>query len=203
VRLSVSRETRGSVSRETLERLEAYQRLLLTWNGKINLISKADEADVWPRHVEDCLQLARYVPTNTPTILDIGSGAGFPGLILAIATNIPTTLVESDARKCAFLQEAARITAAPATILCSRIESASLPQFPVITARALASVRKLLTLTTPHLAPGGTLIFPKGATVDTEIAEAETEWTMTIHRHPSQTHTLGTVLAITEPARAC
>ena len=201
--MSVPRETGNSgVSRETHERLATYVQLLSAWNDKINLVSRRDVPFLWERHVADSLQLAPLIPPGTKSAIDLGAGAGFPGLVLAIATNTPFTLVEADARKAAFLREAARITSASATILATRIEKAPLPPADLITARALAPLPRLLDLAAPHLAPGGTLLFLKGAAADTEIETAKSMWTMTVERHISQTSQHGVVLRITGVQRA-
>jgi 16S rRNA (guanine527-N7)-methyltransferase len=201
--VSVSRETVvASVSRETEERLNAFTRLLLAWNDKINLISRGDAPLLKQRHVDDSLQLARLIPAATNSAIDLGSGAGFPGLILAIATNIPFTLIEADARKAAFLREAARVTEASVTVLTTRIEASNPPKADLITSRALAPLPRLLDLATPHLAPGGTLLLLKGANADSEVAAAKSMWTMHVERHISQISQHGVVLRITGVQRA-
>jgi 16S rRNA (guanine527-N7)-methyltransferase len=194
--LSVSRETLSGVSRETLARLEAFSDLLLRWNARINLISQSDVPLLWERHVEDSLQLASLIPTGTQRAIDLGSGAGFPGLILCIATCIPFDLIESDQRKAAFLREAARLTQAPARIHACRIEAATIEPAPLVTARALAPLPKLLALAAPILAEDGTCIFPKSEKADQEIADASAAWTMQIERHISRTDRSGVILRI-------
>ncbi|KXV79083.1 16S rRNA methyltransferase, partial [Acetobacter malorum] len=123
------------VSRETQERLEAFVALLEKWNPRINLVSSRDIASVWERHVLDSLQLAPLV-AGQERFIDMGSGGGFPGVIVAIATGVPGTLIESDQRKAAFLREAARVTQAPIKVLAERIEQVDLAPVPVVTARA-------------------------------------------------------------------
>jgi 16S rRNA (guanine527-N7)-methyltransferase len=167
---------------ETIARLRAYESLIRRWSPAINLVSKADLENLWPRHIEDSLALIPHIPENTTHAIDLGSGAGFPGLVLAIATNIPFTLIESDKRKAAFLTDAARQLAAPAKVLAQRIEDAKPDPAPLITARALAPLDKLLALAAPHLAPGGICLFPKGETAETEITTAESHWHMNIER---------------------
>ncbi len=191
-----------NVPRETVERLDAFSALLLAWNRKINLVSHSDEPAIFERHISDSLQLAPLIPPHIERALDLGSGGGFPALILAIATNIPFTLVESDVRKCAFLREAARVTGAPATVVNARIEAAGLPIFPLITARALAPLPRLLALAATYFTKSSVLLLPKGAAVDAEITEAENEWTMNIERHTSQTGGGGVILRISEVERA-
>ncbi len=199
--MSVSRETVGSVSRETKERLETYIELLLRWNQRINLVSRADIENVWTRHIADSLQLIDLMPAGIDRAIDLGSGAGFPGLILCIATGIPFGLVESDQRKAAFLREAARITAAPARIHACRFDVAQIPPAQLITARALAPLSKLLALATPLLSPGGVCLFPKSENVDQELCAASATWTMHLERHISRTDRSGVILRISEVLR--
>jgi 16S rRNA (guanine527-N7)-methyltransferase len=199
--VSVSRETVGGVSRETEERLQAYADLLLHWNRRINLISRADEENVWDRHINDSLQLGPLIPPYIDRAIDLGTGAGFPGLVLCIATNIPFDLVESDQRKAAFLREAARITSAPAHIHACRIGDLDIPPARLITARALAPLSKLLELATPLLAPGGVCLFPKSEKVDQELKDASATWTMQLERHISRTDRSGVILRISEVLR--
>ena len=189
------------VSRETISRLQLFASVLRTWNEKINLVSRSDEADIESRHIQDSLQLASLIPPGVKRALDLGSGAGFPGIVLALATGIHFTLVESDTRKCAFLREAGRLTGAPVSVVNGRIESVQLPLFPLITARALAPLPRLLDLCAPFLASGGWMLFPKGVGVDAEIAEAESVWTMKIERRMSQTGD-GVILRIGGAERA-
>jgi 16S rRNA (guanine527-N7)-methyltransferase len=176
-------------------KLRAYEALLRRWSAKINLVSKADLANLWARHIEDSLALIPHIPPDTTRAIDLGSGAGFPGLVLAIATNIPFTLIESDKRKAAFLTDAAREFAAPATILSQRIEDAKPAPAPLITARALAPLDKLLALAVPHLAPGGVCLFPKGETVEAEIIAAQPHWHMDMERCKTP---YGTILKVSQ-----
>ena len=197
--MSVSRETLAAdVSRETSDRLEIFAALLLRWNARINLVSRADAPHLWSRHINDSLQLTALVPEGIDRAIDLGSGAGFPGLVLAIATGISFELIESDARKAAFLREAARLTEAPATVHVTRIEAASVAPAKLITARALAPLPDLLRLAVPLLAESGVCLFPKGESVEQEIADASIAWTMRIERHISRTDRSGVILRISE-----
>ncbi|WP_239002911.1 16S rRNA (guanine(527)-N(7))-methyltransferase RsmG [Rhodovastum atsumiense] len=186
------------VSRETRERLDLYAETLLRWNRTINLISRHDEAEFWQRHIVDCLQLAPLVPAGISHAIDLGSGGGLPGLVLAIVTGIPFHLVEADQRKAAFLREAARRTAAPATVHATRIEAVTLPPAPLVTARALAPLPTLLGWSHPLLASGGVCLFLKGRSVDDELTAASAEWHMTVERTPSRTDTAASILRISE-----
>lgn len=165
-------------------KLRQFAALVEKWSAKINLVSRSDLAVLWDRHVEDSLALIPFIPKNTASAIDLGSGAGFPGLVLAIATGIPFTLIESDKRKAAFLADAARELNAPAKILAVRIEDAKPTPAPLITARALAPVEKLLGLALPHLAPGGICLFPKGKAAEAELTAAKPLWQMAVTRHP-------------------
>ena len=193
----------ADVSRETLARLEAYATLLKKWNPRINLVSRRSLDDLWRRHMLDSIQLIRHLEDKNAhgPWLDLGSGAGFPGLALAIAGVREMHLVESDGRKCAFLREAARITHTEVIVHNDRIET--LPPFDaiIISARALAPLPRLLTWAYPHLAPGGQILLLKGQDVDVELTGAAKYWKMT-HRHiPSITDGSGSILQLTEIAR--
>jgi 16S rRNA (guanine527-N7)-methyltransferase len=182
--------------------LEAFAALLLRWNRTVNLIARRDEANLWERHIEDSLQLVPLIAPGTRHAIDLGSGGGFPGLVLAIATAIPFDLIESDQRKAAFLREATRVTKAPATIHASRIEATALPPAPLVTARALAPLPDLLALAAPKLAPGGICLFLKGQTATSELTDAAGRWHMRCDRLPSRTNPAASILRISEIARA-
>ncbi len=182
--------------------LDTFAALLLRWNRTVNLIARRDEPALWPRHIEDSLQLVPLIPPGTPRAIDLGSGGGFPGLVLAIATGIAFDLIESDQRKAAFLREAARATGAPATVHASRIEATGVPPAPLVTARALAPLAELLALAAPKLAPGGVCLFLKGANVASELTAAASQWHMRIDQLPSRTNPAGSILRISEIARA-
>ncbi len=165
-------------------RLRRFVALVERWSAKINLVSKHDVPHLWERHVLDSLALAPLIPEGTDHAVDLGSGAGFPGVVLAIATGVPFTLIESDARKSAFLREAARETGAPVTVLTSRIETATPPPARLVTARALAPLDRLLGLAAPHLAAEGVCLFPKGRNVEPELTAARRLWQMELARFP-------------------
>ena len=153
---------------ETMGRLRAFMALLLRWNATINLIGRGDADQLWARHVADSLRLRRFIAPGTARAIDLGSGAGFPGLVLAVATGVPFALVESDRRKAAFLGEAIRATGAPATVHSCRIESALLDPAPLVTARALAPLPRLLDLAHRLVTPSGICLFPKGVGAEAE-----------------------------------
>ena len=184
-----------NVSRETLAALSAYVALLEKWQPRINLISPASQPDIWQRHVFDSAQLLAHMPEMRPDasrrILDIGSGAGFPGLVLAILGAGQLQLVESDQRKSVFLQTVIRELRLSATVVNHRIESLSACYPDVITARALAPFPKLMQLIDAQIYPGLTCLFLKGAKVEEELTNFQTYSTMTPHLYPSLSRTDG------------
>ncbi|MFQ5783643.1 MAG: 16S rRNA (guanine(527)-N(7))-methyltransferase RsmG [Alphaproteobacteria bacterium] len=186
----------AGVSRETTARLAAYAALLGRWQRRINLVGAATLADVWRRHMLDSAQLRPYVPRACRRLVDLGSGAGFPGLVLAILGVEGVELVESDGRKCAFLAEAARETGARVVIHHQRIEA--MPSIPadVITARACAPLPKLLDYAAQFLTCETSCLFLKGARVDEELTQAAKKWKMRVAGFPSRTDPSGVVLHI-------
>jgi len=186
-----------NVSHETMDRLERYVALVRKWTKAISLVSQGDHDIIWSRHVLDSLRLLPLIPQNTVRGADLGSGAGFPGLILALVSNIPFDLIEADRRKAAFLVEAQRATDAPVQVHCARIENLDLPRVPLVTARALAPLTTLLAYADRLLLPGGTALFPKGSHADEEIAAATQRWCMQIQRSDDPQHPGSTILAIT------
>ncbi len=191
-----------TVSRETHEKLNVYAGLLLRWNARINLVGRNTEADLWRRHFEDSLQLAKLMPAGTDRAIDFGSGAGFPGLVLAIATGVRFDLVESDVRKAAFLREVAAATAAPVDVHAVRIERAGLAPAGLVMARALAPLGELLSLVFPMMTKASVALFPKGAAADRELTDAQARWHMQVERHQSVTDPHGVILRLTEVRRA-
>lgn len=188
----------SALSPDVEARLRAYAALLARWTQRINLVSRGDEGQIWERHVLDSLRLRPLIPAGTDRAIDLGSGAGLPGLVLAVATGIPFALVESDRRKAAFLGEAQRVTGAPVELHCTRIEQAALAPAPLVTARALAPLDALLGLAAPLLRPGGTALFPKGARAADELAAARRRWRMQVRQAgPAESP----ILVVTELAR--
>ena len=189
------------VSRETAGRLDTYVEQLHRWQTVKNLVGPGTLGDVWRRHVADALQLLALAP-SARTWVDLGSGAGIPGLILAIAgasRGVEVTLVESNARKCAFLTEAVRLTRAPARVHNARIE-AVIPELAgtdVVCARALASLDQLIAWTAPLLENGTTGLFPKGRDVDAELTRAAARWTFRHDLTPSRTDDEARIVRIT------
>lgn len=190
----------SNVSRETFSKLRSYAALLVKWQASINLVSENTLRDLWRRHIWDSAQLVPIVPERSCVITDLGSGAGFPGLVLSILLDMEVNLVESSGKKIAFLREAARLTDANVVLHQGRIEDLSLPKSDVITARALAPLDRLLDLATPILAPSGTCLFLKGARAEEELTEAKKKWKMAVRRFPSATNVNGVILSIQDIA---
>jgi 16S rRNA (guanine527-N7)-methyltransferase len=189
------------VSRETLVRLEAYAALLVQWNPRINLVSRDSLRDPWRRHFLDSAQLLPYVPASARSLVDLGSGAGFPGLVLAILGVAGVELVESDARKCAFLREAARIADAPVTVHHARIEALPPHQVDVVTARACAPLDRLLVMAQRFIGPRTICLFLKGERAAEELTAARRGWTMRAACHPSRADPRGVILKLEQIAR--
>ncbi len=189
----------ADVPRETEARLRDYLALLLRWNARINLVARADDDTLWTRHILDSAQLAPLLPDAPGPLVDLGSGAGFPGLVLALLGGRETHLVESDRRKSAFLQEATRtLGLSSVTIHPTRIEAARLPPAAVITARALAPLPALLSYAHRLLASRGIALFPKGRTATEELTAAASAWTMRVERFPSRTDPDSAILRLSE-----
>ena len=188
------------VSRETFGRLDTYASLLAKWNAKINLVSPSTLPHLWERHFVDSAQILKLAP-NSGQWLDIGSGAGFPGMVCAImaaetSPDLAVSFVESDQRKCAFLETVLRELGLVATVHSARIEALEPTQANILTARALAPLPDLLAFAERHLAEDGLCLFPKGARVEDEITKSLETWAFDVTKHPSETDPAGTILAI-------
>jgi 16S rRNA (guanine(527)-N(7))-methyltransferase RsmG len=181
-----------------VERLAAYLDLLRRWQARINLVGGGTLADPWRRHFLDSAQLARLLPAGNPKLIDLGSGAGFPGLVLAILTRAQVRLVESDQRKCAFLLEAARVTGVSVRIDNARIESLEPNACDTVTARALAPLPELLAYSCKLLAPRGSCLFLKGRNWRAELTQAEQSWNMRVTPIQSRSDSTGVILKIDE-----
>ena len=193
------------VSRETLERLMTYEALLKRWQKTINLVAPSTINHIWRRHIADSAQIWALRPDGAETWLDLGSGAGFPGLVLTIMAaehgGTRHTLVESDNRKAAFLREAAREAGVAVDILCTRIESpeihAKVGEVNCVTARALAPLPRLAELAAPYFASGTVGFFLKGREVAVELEETARAWDFQFELKPSVTDPEGRVLLLT------
>jgi 16S rRNA (guanine527-N7)-methyltransferase len=201
----LSREAFGEqldVSRETLERLAVYLDLLCRWQPAINLVGPGTLADPWRRHVLDSAQLAAHVPAAAASLVDLGSGAGFPGMVLALLGVRGVHLIEADRRKAEFLRAVARATVADVTIHAARIERLQGWPAAVITARALAPLPRLLELGERFLAADSVGLFLKGRSVARELTEARVTWHMVCESMPSLSAPAGTVLKLQGICRA-
>ncbi|MBL3568266.1 16S rRNA (guanine(527)-N(7))-methyltransferase RsmG [Rhodovulum sulfidophilum] len=205
--MSGSLQVLGDVSRETSERLSAYAALLRKWNPAINLVARSTLDDLETRHFKDSAQLFGLCPTDARHWVDLGSGGGFPGLVIAIlarelAPDLHVTLIESDQRKAAFLRTVCRDLGVAATnVIDSRIESAKPQGADVLSARALAPLPRLLDYADRHLAPGGVALFPKGARFAEELDAALASWRFDVQNHPSKTDPQAVVLKLGGIAR--
>jgi len=184
-----------NVSRETFLRLESYVELLKKWQEKINLVSKATLPVIWTRHILDSAQLIDYIDKDKK-IMDLGSGAGLPGVVLSIMGIEPITLIESDLRKATFLQEAIRVTECKANVIAKRVEKLDASEVDIVTARAFAPTKTLLTLTQNLRSESTTLLLLKGRSVREELEEAKTEWEFEAKLHPSKVETESYIVEI-------
>jgi 16S rRNA (guanine527-N7)-methyltransferase len=197
------------VSRETMDRLASYESLLRKWQNSINLVSKTTLEDVWRRHFWDSAQILELASENHLRWADFGSGAGFPGLVLAIMSadrpGFHMNLVESDQRKSVFLREVIRETGAPATVHTSRIEDTAtlkaVGPCDALSARACAPLDRLLTWSEAYFGPGTEGFFLKGAKLDEELTQARKSWTFKVTSYPSRADPDGSVLKVEQLAR--
>jgi 16S rRNA (guanine527-N7)-methyltransferase len=195
------------VSRETEMRLDALVDRLRAWQGRMNLVAPSTLPHLWTRHVADSLQLLPLAP-EARTWVDLGSGAGFPGLVIACALadrpGLQVHLVESNSRKAAFLREAARAASVPAEIHAERIENftGAWPGTPdVVTARALAPLSRLLGYAAPLLERGALALFLKGQDVGAELTEAAKSWKFEHRIVPSVTDSRGRIVVVRKAQR--
>ncbi len=191
------------VSRETWERLDIFAAQLAKWQKTINLISQKTLGEIWTRHIADSLQLLDLVPDSARVFVDLGSGGGFPGLVLAAAfadrLAAEFHLIESDQRKSAFLREAARAMGVRVQVHNTRIEAA-LENWPhgadVVSARALAPLSELISLAAPLLKAGTVGLFPKGQDIESELTQATRYWTISATIMPSRTEERAGILVV-------
>ena len=190
-----------NVSRETFEQLKAYEASLVEWQNKFNLVSNSSLQDCWNRHFVDSAQLFKFIPASAKTLLDFGSGAGFPAMVLAIMAKEKTpylkvSLVESIAKKTLYLNEVKKICNLDVEVLNQRIESLPNKKVDVITSRAMASLKELLNYTQKFFAKNTICIFPKGKKYLEEIAEAKKQWSFDCEIYDSETSDEGKILII-------
>ena len=177
----------NQVPRETMNKFQRYFSLLEQWNPRINLVSQTSLHAFWNRHILDSLQLLPHIPKGS-NIVDIGSGAGFPGMVLALCDVFKVHLIEADSRKCVFLQEVASQTQTDISIINQRVEKVVPFSCHTIMARAFASLSRFITLARHLIAHSHQCLLLKGATWRSEIAEAQKNWQFYYHSQPSITH---------------
>jgi 16S rRNA (guanine527-N7)-methyltransferase len=197
----------GDVSRETSERLEVFQALVRKWNPAINLVSRNSLEQMWERHVLDSAQIFSLSQSDAGLWADLGSGGGFPGLIVAILAadlkpDLRVALVESDQRKAAFLTTASQTLGLTTTVHATRIESLTPLAAEVLSARALAPLTDLLAHAERHLAPDGAALFPKGANHAAELGQALETWRFSYETHASATDPDAVIYSIRGLSRA-
>ncbi|MEE4189607.1 MAG: 16S rRNA (guanine(527)-N(7))-methyltransferase RsmG [Roseobacter sp.] len=193
------------VSRETMDDLQRFHDLLVKWNARINLVSKSSIDNVWNRHIWDSYQVNRLAPRATKWA-DIGSGGGFPALVVAISAKHDTpsravVMVESDQRKAAFLRTAIRELSLNAEVFAERVESLPCLEADVISARALADLGALLGYAHSHLADSGVAFFMKGESWENEVEKARQTWSFDLVAHKSITSPKAAILEIKDIAR--
>ena len=190
------------VSRESWARVETFVALLLQWQERINLISPASIPFIWERHVIDSLQLLPLIPEGAKVFADLGSGSGFPGLPLAIASGLKVHLYESNNKKAAFLREALRVTGTNGAIhverLTGKVPASGFPKVDLVTARALAPLNELLGYAFPFTETGAQALFMKGQDVDHELTQAAKYWRIQSTKHASLTDSQAIILAVQE-----
>lgn len=197
-----------AVSRETRERLDSYLALLKRWNTQINLVARSTMHQAWTRHILDSAQLYRFKPETAKKWVDLGSGGGLPGLVIAVLAatqnknDLRVVLIESDQRKCAFLNTVTQTLDLPATIIAQRLEDAAPQNADVVSARALAPLPRLLPMIKRHVAPHGIALLPKGASYETEMREARKTWHFEVKTHTSVTDHRSVVLEVAKIAHA-
>lgn len=189
------------VSRETLDRLHQLEALVVKWTPVINLISKGSGGDIWSRHILDSAQLFDISESVSGHWVDLGSGGGFPGLVVAILAaekraELRFTLVESDKRKATFLRQAAQILDLKLQVRAERIEVCSPLEADIISARALAPLSILCGFSSKHLVSAGAALFLKGAKHEQEVEDARKIWNFDLTTTPSRTDPAGAILML-------
>ncbi len=200
-------EAMFNVPRETIDMLEHYKNLLIKWNKKINLVAPSTISDIWHRHFADSAQLWELRKQGATHWLDIGSGAGFPALVLAIFAHqlepeLQFTLVESDQRKCAFLINVAQALDLNIIVKAERIENLPIQPFDIISARALSSLANLLEISAPFCNESTLCLFPKGNKYELELTKARKDWHIEEQKIPSLTDPESVILRIESFSRA-
>ena len=189
------------VSRETLARLATYVALLEKWQKSVNLVGRGTLNDIWRRHILDSAQLYSLLRSRFERVVDLGSGAGFPGLVLAIIGAEDVELIEANTRKCSFLREVARATNTRVTINNDRIEGKSPRIAAVVAARALAPLPRLLDYAEAYVGPDTICLFLKGQRLHEELTDARKTWKMGVTTIPSLSDAGGSVLCLRKLSR--
>lgn len=191
------------VSRETFENLEKLSALIIKWTKSINLIAPKSVPDLWDRHIVDSAQVFLRAPPNWTSWIDLGSGGGLPGLVVAIMDDQrrPLSLIESDKRKCLFLTTARREFDLNITVVNDRIETAVAESADILSARALSPLNDLLTYATKFLNPDGFALFPKGARYKEELDQAAQAWHFDVTAHESLTNPESRILQLSRIRR--
>ena len=184
------------VSYETYEKLCLFHEILVKWQKRINLISQNSIHEIWTRHILDSVQIKNHIGAFSCEILDIGSGAGFPGIILSIVGFENITLIESDTKKSIFLKEAIRVIGSKASVINDRVENLHDKKYDVITSRAVADLDQLIALSHPHLKENGYCLFPKGRNYTMELEKAKKHWDVSCEINPSIIDKQGVILKI-------
>jgi 16S rRNA (guanine527-N7)-methyltransferase len=189
------------VSRETMSRLEDYEQLLAKWNPKINLVSRSTLSEIWHRHFADSAQMIQHIDKDQHSWLDFGSGAGFPGLVIAAIAiekypDLAVTLVESDQRKAAFLLTVTKALGLNVVVKPERIEAMPAQNADIISARAVAPLSQLLSWAQPHAHKSSVLLFPKGNSYESELTTARKHWHIEAEVIPSVTDSGAVILRI-------
>lgn len=194
-------EKKYNVSRETLDKLKVYEGSLVQWQEKLNLVSNSSLVNAWERHFIDSIQLYQYIPENAKSLYDLGSGAGFPGMVLAIMAegrtpSLNVSLVESISKKTLYLNEVKDITSAKVNVVNKRLEELPSEKIDIITSRALTALNKLFEYSFRFCHENTVLIFPKGKKHLEEIKEAKKDWLFDVSIHKSDTSDEAAVLIV-------
>lgn len=192
-----------NVSRETFEKLKTYECLLKEWQTKFNLVSNSTLENAWERHFLDSVQLFKLIPQTAKTLMDFGSGAGFPGMVIAIMANAKTpylkvSLVESTTKKTLYLKEVKKQVGVEVEIINERIEKIKPHIVDVITSRAMTSLDALLKYALPFCGKKTVCIFPKGKKYAEELQEAQKKWSFSCQIVDSEQSDEGKILVITD-----
>ncbi|MFN3613015.1 MAG: 16S rRNA (guanine(527)-N(7))-methyltransferase RsmG [Rubrimonas sp.] len=190
-----------------MDRLDVLVERLRRWNAAINLIAPSTLGEIWVRHIFDSGQLHDLAPRGARSWVDLGAGAGLPGLVVAAIAaerrpELHVTMIESDGRKAVFIAEAARAMNVQVTVERRRIEESPKARYDVVSARALAALDRLIPMAAPYLSERGVMLFPKGRSAEEELTVAAASWHMKVERHVGLADPSGLVLSLTEVARA-